>query len=140
MAEKRGRGRPPKKGKYKYHIRTGVIWGNLGMTQPAWNRPDVVKDTDTECKRAAQKFFQAFLKSATHRAVMSTQEQNDLTTLIQELDELHERQAPWEYDSFEGGELEFRWSCAWGDSGTFTAVARINRAAAVADVQPKGML
>jgi hypothetical protein len=139
MPEKRGRGRPKKVGKWKYYIKTGAIWGNLGMTQPAWNAKLIVKDTDTECKRAAQKFFESF-QSSKHQAVMSLEERGKLTELIMDLDNLREAQAAWEVDSFEGGPLFYSWTCQWGEQGEFTACLEITRAKADQADQQKGML
>lgn len=138
MPGERKIGRPKKVGKYKYYIKTGGSWGNLGQTTPAWNAT-IVKDTDTECKRAAQKFFKAF-QSPKHQAVATLAERNALTEVIQELDGLHEAQSAWEHDSFEAGPLWFEWSTEWGAQGTFKAVCEISRAKATEDIKQGGLL
>jgi hypothetical protein len=137
MKEKRGRGRPKKVGKWKYYIKTGAQWGNLG-TAMVWNHTPIVKDTDTECKRAAQKFFESFHKNA--RRFGSLDEQGALDALIMELDGLREAQSAWEVDSFEGGPLYFEWKCAWGDQGDFRAAVEITRAKAQEDIKQGGVL
>jgi hypothetical protein len=136
MAERKI-GRPKKVGKWKYYIRTGGAFGNLGQTTPAWNKT-IVKDTDTECKRAAQKFFESFHKNA--RRFGSLDEQGALDALIMELDGLREAQSAWEVDSFEGGPLYFEWKCAWGDQGDFRAAVEITRAKAQEDIKQGGVL
>lgn len=137
MPEKRGVGRPKKVGKWKYYIRTGGQYGNIGSAM-AWNPQLIVKDTDTECKRAAQKFFEAFHKNA--RRYGSVDEQGALDALIMELDGLREAQSAWEVDSFEGGTLYFEWKCAWGEQGFFTAAIEITRAKAEQAVKQGGLL
>lgn len=137
MPEKRGRGRPKKVGKWKYYIKTGTQLGNIGAGI-AWNRPTIVKDTDTECKRAAQKFFGAFQPNA--KRFGSLDEQGALNSLIMELDSLREAQSAWEVDSFEGGPLWFEWECAWGDQGMFRAVVEITRAKPETVPQQGGLL
>lgn len=123
MAERK-RGRPPKQGKWVYYVKTGSQFGNIGAGI-GWN-PTVVKGTDTETKRAAQKFFRAFQKPM-HLATCTQAEKDALVAVIQDLDALRERVADWEPSSFDH-ELEFRWTCAWGDQGTFSAVCRVTRA------------
>jgi hypothetical protein len=131
-------GRPKKVGKYKYYIRTGGAWGNLGQTTPAWNKV-IVKDTDTECKRAAQKFFRTFA-APQRRALCTPAEVAALTELIQELDGLHEAQSAWEPDSFEAGPLYYEWECDWGNDGKFKAACEISRAKATEDIKQGGLL
>ena len=130
-------GRPKKVGKWKYYIKTGAQWGNLG-TPLVWNSQPVVRDTDTECKRAAQKFFRAFQPNA--KRFGSLDEQGSLNSLIMELDGLREAQAAWEVDSFEGGPLYFEWKCAWGDQGDFRAAIEITRAKAEQAATQGGLL
>lgn len=133
----RKRGRPPKQGKWVYYVKTGTQFGNLGAGI-GWNKPTLVKNTDTETKRAAQKFFRAFQKPM-HLATCTLEEKNALVSVIQALDELRESVADWEPSSFEH-ELTFRWSCAWGDQGTFTAICVITRAPYETTVKTGGML
>lgn len=139
MPERRGRGRPKKVGKWKYFIKTGAVWGNLGTSSVAWNRPTIVKDTDTEAKRAAQAFFEKF-QAPKHAASCTQRERDALAELIMELDNLHEAQAPWEPDSFEAGALWFEWSFLWGDQGKFSAVVEITRAKAEDTIKTGGLL
>jgi hypothetical protein len=137
MAERKI-GRPKKVGKWKYYIRTGGAFGNLGQTTPAWNKT-IVKDTDTECKRAAQKFFRAF--QVPHKMALCTSDEvAALTNLIQDLDGLHEAQSAWEHDSFEAGPLFYEWACEWGGDGKFRAVCEITRAKATEDIKQGGLL
>ena len=130
-------GRPKKVGKWKYYIKTGAQWGNLG-TPLVWNHTPVIRDTDTECKRAAQKFFRAFQPNAKRFGTLD--EQGSLNSLIMELDSLREAQSAWEVDSFEGGPLYFEWVCAWGDQGDFKAAIEITRAKAEQAVTQGGLL
>jgi hypothetical protein len=132
---RRAVGRPPKVGKFKYLIRTGSRWGNLGQDKVAWTprSATIVKDTDTECKRAAQDFFRKFTKNARHFGTAA--EQDALNEVISVLDSLRTAENEWDPDSFKDGQLYFEWSCLWGDQGTFTAALTIDRVAA--DKVPK---
>jgi hypothetical protein len=132
-------GRPKKVGKFKYYIKTGGAFGNIGQSQPHLAKT-IVKDTDTETKRAAQKFFRAF-QAPNRMALCTSVEVAALTSLLQELDGLHEAQSAWEHDSFEAGPLYYEWRCAWGDSGgDFVAACEITRAKATGDNKQGGLL
>jgi len=74
----RGRGRPKKVGRYKYFLATG-------------NPKDMVVktyDTDTEVKRAGQKFWKSFEE---HTRFFEGDNHSQLAAIRVELDELHER-------------------------------------------------
>ena len=109
MAQRK-RGRPPKVGRWKYWLRTG---------NPS-NLVTAVYDTDTEVKRAAQKFFNSFEEST--RRFGTKDEQARLQNILIDLDTYCEK------PDRQNDRVTYRYSFEWGSAGTMTAVAIIDQA------------
>lgn len=113
---KRKMGRPAKKGRWLYLVRTG----------DRQNRYMVQLQTDGEVKAALRKFYGDFTDTA--RRYCTAEEQTELARILADIAQL--RETPNEdlpqLSSF-NEELRWSWSFKWGDGATVVAVASVQR-------------
>lgn len=127
MTAVRKRGRPKKVGKWKYVLTTGG--------RDPRNRVTQYYNTDTEVKRAAQKFYRS--QEAAAWRYSTPAERAALAKIIVDLDGLFETNNE---GSIFQHQLDYDWHTAWGDSGTLWACASIVRVKAEQEVRTNGLL